>query len=88
MFMPSFSQPQQILEAWKKTMDGQITRLESLTEQVSQVETQGHTRTTEAIDEAAKLVKDGLSYNQKLATEWRQLMIESTKQTLGMVTGG
>ncbi|MBW2457445.1 MAG: hypothetical protein JRI68_23260 [Deltaproteobacteria bacterium] len=88
MFYPNFAQPQQFFDMWKKMVEGHITRLEALNEQMSSASELSVTKATEAIDETAKLMKSSLSYTQELASEWRKQSLEVTKQATSMMNPG
>jgi len=88
MFFPQFTQPQQIFDAWRKMVTDHISRLEALEAQFRTTEEQTAERTTEAIDEAAKLMKTSLSYTAELGAQWRKQTLEATKQAASMMTPG
>jgi hypothetical protein len=87
MFFPNFTQPQQMMDAWKKAMESSVTRMEGVHQQVATVEASAHTRATEGVDEMAKLMKDTLAYQQQLGAEWRKAWFESVKQSINMFSG-
>lgn len=85
MFFSQFTQPQQFFAAWTKLATENLTRLEALESQMKDVENQNVERASEAIDEAAKLMKASLSYWQEMSQAWRQQSVEATKQVASMV---
>jgi hypothetical protein len=88
MFYPQFAQPQQFFDLWKKMVEGQVTRIEALNDQLSSASEVTVTRASEAIDESAKLMKASLSYSRELADEWRKQSLEVTKQATSMMNPG
>jgi len=88
MFYPNFAQPQQYFELWKKMVDGHISRLEALNEQLNTAGELSVTKFSEAVDETAKLMKASLSYTNELAGEWRKQSLEVTKQATSMMNPG
>lgn len=85
MFFPQFTQPQQFFAAWTKMATENLTRLEALEAQMKEVENQNAERATEAIDEAAKLMKASLTYWQDMSQAWRAQSMETTKQVATMM---
>ena len=87
MFFPNFTQPQQMMDAWKKAVESSVTRMEGMAEQVTSAQDTAHTRANEGVDEAAKLMKDTLAYQQQLGAEWRKAWFDSVKQSMNMFSG-
>jgi hypothetical protein len=88
VFNTPFTQPQQFMAAWKKMVDDQVGRVDSMNEQYAAAETQSHERAGDAIDEYAKLLKASLDYSRELASTWRAHSIEATKQAARLMTPG
>jgi hypothetical protein len=87
MFTTPFVQMQQVSQFWAKAVEQQLTQLKSIHDQIAKYETQGVEQSTAAIDEAAKLWKETLSYGQQLSTDWRKSSLEAVEQT-GKMFGG
>lgn len=75
-----FVQPQQFLEMFSKASAAELARMEQMQKQFEDLQKQAITRTFEAIDESARLMKESLSYAVKLSEEWRKITIENTKK--------
>jgi len=87
MFFPNFTQPQQMMDAWKKAVESGVGRMEGMSEQVTSMQDTAHTRATASVDEAAKLMKDTLAYQQQLGAEWRKAWFGAVKQSMSMFSG-
>ena len=73
-------QAEDVMNAWRKMMDEQTTRLQSLTQEMSRVEKQGVAQAQTAIDEWARMLKDSLNTVSQINAEWRTLAMESTRK--------
>lgn len=69
-----------------KMAEENLARMESFYGEMSKLQEKGVEQTTAAIDEAAKLMKEQMSYGAKLATEWQKIALESSRQAAEMMT--
>lgn len=67
--------------AWKKLMDEQTVRMESLHSEMAKMEDKGVERLQSAVDESARLMKDTLAWYGEMASEWRKMTLDATKRT-------
>ncbi len=75
-----FVQPQQWMEMFSKASAAELARMEQMQKQFEDMQKQAITRTFEAIDESARLMKESLSYAMKLSDEWRKITVENAKK--------
>lgn len=75
------SQTHKSFEFVNNMVDGQIDRMNSWLEQMEKWQKEGFERTEAAIDEAADLSKTTLDYVQRLSEEWREMGMETLRQT-------
>jgi len=80
-----FSQQQQALDAWKKVVDENISRMGSLYEEMAKFEGKGLEQARSAIDEFSKLMKESLSYATQYSGEWRKAVLEASRRTAEML---
>jgi hypothetical protein len=86
MFSNPFLHPQQIFETWSHLAKDHLTRLEALGAQMEKLQGEQVRRAQEAIDETAKLVKEGIAQSHQLASEWRKLGFETSRKAAGAAT--
>lgn len=67
-----------------KLAEEQLSRVESLFAEVEKAQVKSLEQTTEAIDEAARLMKESFGYANKLGAEWRKLALATSRQTAAM----
>ncbi|MEM1030262.1 MAG: hypothetical protein AAF928_11135 [Myxococcota bacterium] len=72
MSLPDFTQPQQIVDAWRTSVERATDRIEAMADQVASAEEAWFARANAAVDERAKLMKGALAYQQQVSTEWRR----------------
>jgi len=87
MFFSSFTQPQQMMDAWKTAVESSMSRMEGVSEQVATMQEGAHTRARASVDEAAKLMKDSLAYQQQVGAEWRKAWFDSMKKSMSLFNG-
>ncbi len=88
MFNDVFSQSQQFLAGWGKLWQHQLERLDAASQEASRLQEEGAARTTEVIDELAKLGKASLDYANRLSSEWRHAGVEAWRRGTESVTPG
>lgn len=71
---------QTAINAFKKAVDDQLARLETMYSEIGRYEKQGIAQVNTAIDEMAKLAKDTVDYSRQFSDEIRQVAIETTKR--------
>jgi hypothetical protein len=71
---------QTAVNAFKKAVDDQLARLETMYSEIGRYEKQGIAQINTAIDEMAKLAKDTVDYSRQFSDEIRQVAIETTKR--------
>ena len=74
------SKTQTAVHAFKKAVDDQLARLETMYSEIGRYEQQGIAQINTAIDEMAKLAKDSVDYSRQFSDEIRQVAIETTKR--------
>ena len=85
MFTNPFMQSQQMLDTWSKLTQEQIARMDQMAEQMFKLQGQAVTRTRDAIDETARLMKESLTYATELSGEWRKITLDATKRAADAV---
>ncbi|MCX4244958.1 hypothetical protein [Paraliomyxa miuraensis] len=86
MFEKMFSQSQQFMAGWGKLWQDQLERFDAVSEDAMKLQEHGAARTSQAIDELAKLGKASVEYANRLNTEWRRVGIEAWRRTAEMMT--
>lgn len=69
--------------AWKRMVDEQSGRMESIYAEMAKVEDKGVERLHSAVDESARLMKDSFSWYSELSTEWRKMSLDATRRLAG-----
>lgn len=67
--------------AWKRMVDEQTGRVESLYAEIAKVEDKGVERLNAAVDESARLMKDSFSWYGEMSAEWRKMSLDATRRT-------
>ena len=67
--------------AWKKLVDEQTVRMESLYSEIAKMEDKGVERMQSAVDESARLLKDTFAWYGEMTSEWRKMTLDATKRT-------
>jgi hypothetical protein len=80
------SQTQQTVDGFKKIIDDQLQRANSFQDELGRLEQKGIEQARAAVDEAAKLAKESLTYAAQLGAEWRKMAIEATRRATEMMT--
>jgi hypothetical protein len=88
MNVSSFVQPQQFVEMWTKMGATSLARMEEVEGAVREMQKKVLTRTVEAIDESARLMKESLAYSMKLTEEWQKITVENGKKLGGARSAG
>ena len=81
-----FAMPMFGAEMWKQAMDTWMGRMVAMTEEAAKVEAAGAERARATIDESARLMRESLAYTMGLSSEWRRLVLESTRQMIATGT--
>lgn len=68
------------LDAWKRSLEDSLSRVNTLYGRVGDVENQTQTQFTTAIDEWARLVKETAKYQTELAAEWRRQTLDTAQR--------
>jgi hypothetical protein len=78
------SQVQQLpgVEQWKKAMDDQNVRLQSMFDEMSKAHTKWIEYGNTQIDEMGELMKTQFNYVNELATNMRKLSLESSRKAM------
>ena len=66
---------------WKRMLDEQTGRVESIYAEMAKVEDKGVERLHSAVDESARLMKDSFSWYSELSAEWRKMSLDATRRT-------
>ena len=80
------SQVQQAQTMWTKMMGESATRMEGALTEAARIETMTADHAKTAIDEFAKLSRDGLAYYGQLSAEWRKLTLEAMRRATELAT--
>jgi hypothetical protein len=83
----STSQTQQIKDGFRKAMDDQAGRVESVFSEMAKFEEKGLEQACAQLDEATRLTKVSLAYASELAAQWRKLVVDATRRTADMMNG-
>ena len=67
--------------SWKRMVDEQTGRVESLYAEMAKVEDKGIERMQAAVDESARLMKDSFSWYGEMSAEWRKMTLDATRRT-------
>ena len=67
--------------AWKRMVDEQTGRVESIYAEVAKVEDKGIERLHSAVDESARLMKDSFTWYGEISAEWRKMTLDATRRT-------
>lgn len=89
MFDDVISQSQQFqrfMAGWGKLWQHQLERLDQASQEAARLQDEGAARTTEVIDELAKLGKASLDYANRLSAEWRHAGLEAWRRGAESVT--
>lgn len=70
--------------AWKRMVDEQTGRVESIYAEMAKVEDKGVERLHSAVDESARLMKDSFTWYSELSAEWRKMSLDATRRTAEM----
>ena len=66
--------------AWKRMVDEQTGRVESLYAEVAKLEDKGIERMHAAVEESARLMKDTFTWYGELSSEWRKVTLDATRR--------
>jgi hypothetical protein len=69
----------------KSTKEG-VRRVEELFAEFAKLEEQSRARVEEAVEESAKIMKQTIAYGAKLSEGWRQLALNTARQTAELWT--
>ncbi len=75
------SQSQQFVAGLGQLWRDQLTRLEAASEEATKLRQQGAVRTSEVLDELARLGKASLDYSTRLCTEWSRVSLEAWRRS-------
>ena len=67
-------------DVWRKMTDDSIARMSAFYAEVDKVEAKNVERAEQAMNEAAKLTKETLTYGARLGAEWRKLSLEALQK--------
>ena len=67
--------------AWKRMVDENTGRVESIYAEMAKVEDKGVERLHSAVDESARLMKDSFTWYSELSAEWRKMSLDATRRT-------
>lgn len=65
----------------KHAVQEQVDRMESFYEQAAEMEEKGMEQVRVGIEESARLMKEAITWQGQLVTEWRRLTLEATRRT-------
>jgi hypothetical protein len=88
MFDTVISQSQQFLAGWSKLWQHQLERLDQASQEAARLQEEGAARTSEVIDELAKLGKASLDYANRVSAEWRHVGLEAVRRSAESMTPG
>lgn len=80
MFDDVISQSQQSMAGWGKLWQHQLERLDQASQEAARLQDEGAARTTEVIEELAKLGKASLDYANRLSAQWRHASLEAFRR--------
>ena len=86
MFDDVISQSQQFLTGWGRLWQHQLERIDQASQEAARLQDEGAVRTTEVIDELAKLGKASLDYANRLSAQWRHAGLEAFRRGAETVT--
>jgi hypothetical protein len=75
-----------VKEGFKKLVDEQGVRVQSMFEEMAKLEARSMEQARVAIDESTRLMKSALDYQAQLSAEWRKLALEAAKRATELVT--
>lgn len=73
-------------EAFKKAWDDQIGRYEAGVKELVKLEERGAEQTRAAIDEWARLSREGLAYGVAMHAQWRDASLEAMRRLTSFAT--
>ena len=73
---------------WKRMVDEQTGRIESIYAEMAKVEDKGLAQMNAAIDESARLVKDSFAWYTELSAEWRKMTLDATRRSAELFVRG
>ena len=79
-------QAQQAQQAAAKMMEDQLDRMQAFQAEIAKLEAKGMEHARQAIDEAARLWKESISYGAQLTAAWRNLAIDATRRSVDAMT--
>lgn len=77
MKIDAFAQMAKVWETWLKIADDSFARFRDMAKEAEKLEATNVERANAAIDEAAKLQKDGVAYAVELGAQWRKISLEA-----------
>jgi hypothetical protein len=94
MFTNPFVQSQQMFDSWSKMTQSffgeeHVARMDQMAEQMAahtqRLQGEAVTRTRDAIDETARLMKESLTYATELSGQWHKITLDATKRAADAV---
>jgi hypothetical protein len=80
------SQAQQNQSIWKRLVEDQVKRAETVTAEINRLESLGLESARSVVDEAAKISRESFTYFGELSAEWRKITLESTRRAAELFT--
>lgn len=74
--------------AWKRMVDEQTGRIESMYAEMAKAEDKGLSQVSAAIDESARLMKDSFAWYAELTAEWRKMTLDATRRSAELFVRG
>lgn len=63
-----------------------FNRFNSMIDEMAKVEEKAFSQSHKNVDDASKMVKASIDYTADLHEQWREMMVDSTKKTMQMMT--
>jgi hypothetical protein len=67
--------------AWKRMVEEQTGRVESMHAEMAKIEDKGIERMHAAVEESARLMKDSFSWYGEMSAEFRKMTLDATRRT-------
>jgi len=80
------AQVEQAANAVEKTISEQAARFETLAAEVVKLQNKGIAQASVFLEDATRIARDQLAFAEQIGSEWRKLMLASTKSASQLFT--
>lgn len=80
------SQVQQ--NAFASAAEAQLQRVEAFYAQLAELEAKALEQHKSALEESARMAREGMAFGATIAAEWRKASLEATRRAVQMMTSG